>query len=124
MRKARSPRGREEPCAGRAACFQLVRRGVSEADACRIVKVNSKTGRRRRNGRGPSGRNKAAPPVRPVVQPSVSSSRCPSQDERIRITGRIRQEAPVRAIAAEPGRGPSAISREIRRNRTAGTTGR
>ncbi|MFG3026922.1 IS30 family transposase [Streptomyces sp. NPDC048254] len=123
IRKVRSPQGRKKLSAERAAYFQLMQQGVSNEDACRIVGVNSKTGRRWRNGRRPSGRNKAAPPVRPVAPPSVSSSRCLGQDERIYIADRIREKASVRAIAAELGRSPSTVSREIRRNRTTGTTG-
>ena len=123
IRKVRSPQGRKKLSAERAAYFQLMQQSVSNDDACRIVGVNSKTGRRRRSGRGPSGRNKAASPVRPVVPPSAFSSRCLSQDERIYIADRIREKAPVRAIAVELGRSPSTVSREIRRNRTTGTTG-
>ncbi|MFJ2018161.1 hypothetical protein ACIOFZ_13250 [Streptomyces nodosus] len=85
VRKVRSPQGRKKLSAERAAYFQLMQQGVSNEDACRIVGVNSKTGRRWRNGRGPSGRNKAAPPVRPVVPPSASSQRYLSQDERVYI---------------------------------------
>jgi transposase len=99
-----------------------MQQGLSNEDACRIVGVNPKTGRRWRNGRRPSGRNKAAPPVRPVVPPS-SSSRFLREDERIYIADRLREKATVRAIAAELGRSPSTISREIRRNRTVGTRG-
>ncbi|MEU6777544.1 IS30 family transposase [Streptomyces sp. NPDC046759] len=123
IRKVRSPQGRKKLSAERAAYFQLVKQGVSNEDACRIVGVNSKTGRRWRNGRRPSGRNKAAPPVLPVAPPSASSQRCLSQDERLYIADRVREKAPIRAIAAELGRSPSTISREIRRNRTMGTTG-
>ncbi|MFE5742565.1 IS30 family transposase [Streptomyces celluloflavus] len=98
-----------------------MQQGVSNRDACRIVGINPKTGRRWRNGRRPSGRSKAAPPVRPVVPPSaVSPSRYLHEDERIYIADRLREKATVRAIAAELGRSPSTISREIRRNRTPG----
>jgi hypothetical protein len=85
---------------------------VSDEDAGRIVGVNSKTGRLRRNGRRPTGRNKAAAPVRPVMPPSASSPRCLSQDERIYIADRTREKTPVRAIAVELGRSPSTVSRE------------
>ncbi len=114
IRKVRSPQGRKKLSAERAAYFQLMQQGVSNEDACRIIGVNPKTGRRWGNGRIPSGRNNAAPPVRPVAPPSASSLRYLSQDERIYIADRIREKAPVRAIAAELGRGPSTISREIR----------
>lgn len=100
-----------------------MQQGVSNNDACRIVGINPKTGRRWRNGRRPSGRNKAAPPVRPVVPPSASSVRYLREEEQIYIADRLREKASVRAIAAELGRSPSTISREIRRNRTVGTRG-
>ncbi|MET9426106.1 IS30 family transposase [Streptomyces sp. NPDC006540] len=122
IREVRSPQGAKKLSAERAAYFQLMQQGLSNEDACRIVGVNPKTGRRWRNGRRPSGRNKAAPPVRPVVPPS-SSSRFLREDERIYIADRLREKATVRAIAAELGRSPSTISREIRRNRTVGTRG-
>ncbi|MGW2416019.1 IS30 family transposase [Streptomyces tubercidicus] len=121
IRKVRSPQGAKKLSAERAAYFQLMQQGMSNNDACRIVGINPKTGRRWRNGRRPSGRNKAAPSVRPVVPPSASTSRYLREDERIYIADRLREKASVRAIAAELGRSPSTVSREIRRNRTVGT---
>ncbi|MER5974878.1 IS30 family transposase [Streptomyces sp. NPDC002055] len=123
IRKVRSPQGAKKLSAERAAYFQLMQQGMSNNDACRIVGINPKTGRRWRNGRRPSGRNKAAPSVRPVVPPSASTSRYLREDERIYIADRLREKASVRAIAAELGRSPSTVSREIRRNRTVGTRG-
>src|SRR5215210_4662968 len=107
IRKVRSPQGRKKLSAERAAYFQLMQQGVSNEDACRIVGVNPKTGRRWRNGRRPSGRNKAAPPVRSVVPPFASSSRYLREDERLYIADRLREGGAVRAIAAELGRSPS-----------------
>ncbi|WP_374195966.1 IS30 family transposase [Streptomyces sp. TS71-3] len=51
-------------------------------------------------------------------EPEPSSSRYLREDERIHIADRLREKATVRAIAAELGRSPSTISREIRRNGT------
>ena len=96
-----------------------MQQGVSNAEACRIVGINRRTGKRWRNGRNPSGRHKAAPPIRSVVPPSVPS-RYLREDERIHIADRLREKATIRAIAAELGRSPSTISREIRRNRHPG----
>lgn len=48
--------------------------------------------------------------------PRSTSSRYLREDERIHIADRLREKATVRAIAAELGRSPSTISREIRRN--------
>ncbi|WP_455431780.1 IS30 family transposase, partial [Streptomyces hawaiiensis] len=78
--------------------------------------MNLRTGKRWRNGRNPSGRQKAAPPARPVVPPS-GASRHLREADRIYIADRLLEKASVRAIAAELGRSPSTVSREIRRNR-------
>nr|WP_217370249.1 helix-turn-helix domain-containing protein [Nonomuraea antri] len=43
--------------------------------------------------------------------------RCLNETERIHIDDRLREKVSVREIACEPGRAPSAISREIRRDR-------
>ncbi|MFD7640950.1 IS30 family transposase [Kitasatospora sp. NPDC059795] len=116
IRKDRSPQGRRKLSAGRAAYFRLVKQGAGNDQACRIVGINPKTGRRWRNGRNASGRNNATPPARPTAPPS-SPSRYLAEVERIHLADRLREKATVRAIAAELGRSPSTISREIRRNR-------
>ncbi|MFG3310325.1 IS30 family transposase [Streptomyces wuyuanensis] len=93
---------------------------MSNTEACRVVGINPKTGRRWRNGRNASGRNKAAPPIHAVVPPAAPS-RYLSEADRIHIADRLREKATVRAIAAELGRAPSTVSREIRRNRHPGS---
>ncbi|GAA3674501.1 hypothetical protein GCM10022224_043470 [Nonomuraea antimicrobica] len=45
------------------------------------------------------------------------SSRYLNENERIHIADWIREGASIRAVAAELGRSPSTVSREIRRNR-------
>ncbi|MEU3729422.1 IS30 family transposase [Streptomyces sp. NPDC033538] len=107
--------GRRMLSAERAAYFRLVKQGYSNNEACRIVGINPKTGRRWRNGRNASGRTAAAPPVKPVAPASVSG-RYLREDERIHIADRLREKVSIRAIAAELNRSPSTISREIRRN--------
>src|SRR3954454_21023776 len=57
-----------------------------------------------------------APPVTAVVPP-VGPSRFLIEADRIHIADRLREMTPIRVIAAELGRSPSTISREIRRNR-------
>lgn len=52
-----------------------------------------------------------------MVPPS-GPSRFLTEDERIHIADRLREKATIRQIAAELGRSPSTISREVRRNRT------
>ncbi|MFG2911266.1 IS30 family transposase [Kitasatospora sp. NPDC048286] len=96
--------------------------GYANAEACRIVGVNDRTGRRWLYGRNASGRNKAAPPLSAVAPPS-GPSRYLREDERIHIADRLREKATIRQIAAELGRSPSTVSREIRRNRTDGARG-
>ncbi|MFF7887579.1 IS30 family transposase [Streptomyces sp. NPDC020794] len=53
-----------------------------------------------------------------MVPPS-GPSRYPCEADRIHIADRLREKATIRAIAAELGRSPSTVSREIRRNRHA-----
>ncbi|MFE6691008.1 IS30 family transposase [Streptomyces sp. NPDC057743] len=96
-----------------------MKQGFSNNEACRIVGINPKTGRRWRNGRNATGRDVAAPPVRPVAPAptaSAPSGRYLREDERIHIADRLREKASLRTIAAELGRSPSTVSREIRRN--------
>jgi transposase, IS30 family len=93
----------------------LVAQGLSNSQVCRVVGVNPRTGRERRNGR-PDGRVKRPrPPARKVLG-AGASSRFLAEDERIVIADRRRAKVPVRVIAAELGHSPSTISREIARN--------
>ncbi|MFD7685787.1 IS30 family transposase [Streptomyces sp. NPDC059781] len=89
---------------------------MSSSEACRRVGINLRTGKRWRNGRNPSGKRNAAPPVRPAV-PHSALSRYLREADRVYIADRLREKATIRAIAAELGRSPSTVSREIRRNR-------
>ncbi|MFI6468637.1 IS30 family transposase [Streptomyces sp. NPDC050538] len=116
IRKDRKPQGPRKLAEERAAYFQLMQQGMSNLQACRTLGINRRTGQRWRNGRNASGKDKAAPPIRPAVPPS-SSSRYLGQADRIHIADRLREKATIRAIAAELDRSPSTISREIRRNR-------
>ncbi|MFJ6567178.1 IS30 family transposase [Streptomyces sp. NPDC091292] len=50
------------------------------------------------------------------VSTTAGPSRCLQEAERIHIADRLREKASMRTIAAELGRSPSTISREIRRN--------
>ena len=98
--------------------LQLIAQGVSNSEACRLVGINRKTGTRWRYGR--SVRNSVGevlhyPPVKAKdVRPR--SPRYLSEHERIRIADLLAAGMTVRGIAAELGRAPSTISREIRRN--------
>nr|WP_225930494.1 helix-turn-helix domain-containing protein [Streptomyces koyangensis] len=97
-----------------------MQQGVSNTEACRLVGINRRTGKRWRYGRGASGSNKAAPPIDSVGPPSAPL-RYLREADRIHIADRLRGKATVRAIAAELGSGPSTVSREIRRNRHPGS---
>ena len=120
IRKIRTAQGPVKLQQERATYSRLMEQGCSNNEACRIVGINRRTGQKWRNGRSADRRQKAAPPIRMVVQPS-RSSRYLCEDERIHIADRLREKATVRAIAAELGRSPSTISRGIRRNRHPGS---
>jgi IS30 family transposase len=97
----------------------LIARGVNSSEACRIVGINRRTGKRWRHGRTISssgGRRLHYPPVVAVVRKREISSRFLSEDERVLIADRRRAGVTVRAIARELGRSPATVSRELRRN--------
>ncbi|MEW2087646.1 IS30 family transposase [Streptomyces sp. NPDC005283] len=119
IREERKPQGPRKLAKEREAYFRLMQQGVSGREACRILGINRRTGQRWSNGRNASGNNKAAPPIRAVV-PLSAPSRYLGEADRIHIADRLRERATVRAIAAELGRSPSTVSREIRRNRHPG----
>ncbi|MET7339656.1 IS30 family transposase [Nonomuraea sp. NPDC005650] len=112
-------RGRRALSRERAAYLRLVQRGLSNEEACRIVGINSRTGRRWRNGRNPTGKHVGALPITSAAPPDVRG-RYLNETERIHIADRVREKASIREIARELGRAPSTISREIRRNRHPG----
>lgn len=116
IRKDRTAQGPVKLSRERAAYSRLMQQGYSNTEACRIVGITPRTGRRWRNGRSADRRQKAAPPIHAVVPPS-GPSRYLCEDERIHIADRLRERAAVRTIAAELGRSPSTVSREIKRNR-------
>lgn len=100
----------------RAEYFRLMGLGYSNKAACQAVGVNIRTGREWRNGRQSPKR---------IVAPALSQ-RAPRQDsgrylrpqERMHIADRLRDKASIRTIAAELGRAPSTVSREVLRNRS------
>ncbi|MFE5550276.1 IS30 family transposase [Streptomyces sp. NPDC056534] len=118
VREERLGQGPKKLYREREAYFELVNRGVSSAEACRIVGVNRRTGKRWRNGAQPTGRRRWAPPIR--VVPASGPSRYLREADRIYIADRLRENASIRSIAAELGRSPSTVSREISRNRHPG----
>jgi IS30 family transposase len=102
----------------REAFARLIARGVPNAEACRIVGINRRTGTRWRYGReitSSSGVRLHYPPVINASKREISD-RYLSEEERIRLADLRRAGLGVRAIAAELGRSPSTISRELDRN--------
>jgi transposase, IS30 family len=89
--------------------------GVSNTKACRIVGINRRTGKRWRYGSNPTGNRKGAPPAW-LLAPQPGLSRYLREADRIHVADRLREQASIRTIAAELGRSPSTVSREIRRN--------
>jgi transposase, IS30 family len=115
-------RGRPGPApqtAKREQYAALIARGVTYSEACRIVGINRRTGKRWRHGRtitGSSGQRLHYPPVVGVKRKREISARFLSEDERVRIADLRRAGEGVRAIARELGRDPATVSRELRRN--------
>jgi len=107
--------GRKALVRERAEYFRLMDQGFTNTEACRIVGINRRTGKRWRHGRQATGVTRGAPPVRRPLSPD-RPSRYLREPERIHIADRLREKASIRQIAAELGRSPSTISREIRRN--------
>ncbi|QOV36804.1 IS30 family transposase [Streptomyces ferrugineus] len=115
IRKDRRGGGGRRLTREREVYLQLMRQGYSSREACRIVGINLRTGKRWRNGHHSPTYGKPKPPI--TVEASASGpSRYLREEDRIYIADRLRERASVRQIAAELGRSPSTISREIRRN--------
>lgn len=96
----------QEQSENRAEFWRLLKSDTSIAAACEVLGVSRRTGRRwilETGGRPP------------VVRPALSG-RYLSIDERIRIADLALAGSSVRKIAAEIGRCPSTVSRELRRN--------
>ncbi|MDQ1011675.1 IS30 family transposase [Streptomyces sp. V4I23] len=115
IRKSRKEQGPRKLQREREEYFRLMQLGFGNLEASRRVGVNPRTGREWRNGR-PEGRKKRPRPPANAVRVASGPSRYLTEDERIHIADRFREKATVRAIAAELGRSPSTVSREIRRN--------
>src|SRR3954451_13957546 len=98
---------------------RLIAQGVSNSEACRTVAINRRTGTRWRFGRtvlNTAGEAVQYPPVRAVAPPKPRHPRYLSLAERTTIADLRRERKTVQQIAAEIGRSPSTVSRELRRN--------
>lgn len=104
--------------------MQLLARGWTVAAARRSVGVSGTTAANWKNGYNlklRDGTHRRVAGLSPSIARPISA-RFLSEDERVQIADLRRDGATVRAIAAELGRSPSTISRELRRN--AGPSGR
>jgi IS30 family transposase len=115
--------GRPPLAAKREQFGRLIARGVGSAEACRIVGVHPKTGKRWRRGRSMTSSSGARLHYAPVagMRRQVTSERFLSEDDRVGIADLRSAGFGVRAIAGQLGRSPSTISRELRRNRDPGS---
>lgn len=96
----------------------LLGRGWTVAAARRAVGVSKTTAANWKNGHSVKRRDATRVRIAPL-SPSIArpiSPRFLSEDERVQIAELRLDGATVRAIAAELGRSPSTISRELRRN--------
>ena len=122
--KRRSPKspGAQPLTSQRERYLALMRQGFGNAEACRVVGVNRKTGHRWRYGRSVTTRTGEVRTYAPITGPADPvAARFLSETEWISIADALIGGRSIRAIAAELGRAPSTVSREIRRNRDAAT---
>ena len=99
---------------------RLMRQGISNAEACRMLKINRRTGMRWRHGRTvkiANGRETTYAPIYKIAPPIISP-RYLSEDERVQIADALHTGMSLRGIAVALGRSPSTLSREVRRNRS------
>ncbi|GAA5035546.1 IS30 family transposase [Actinopolymorpha pittospori] len=98
--------------------LRLIAQGVSNAEACRTVGINRRTGTRWRFGRTILNTVGEAVQYPPVCNPTPKPRhpRYLSLAERMTIADLRREKCTVREIANEIGRSPSTVSRELRRN--------
>jgi transposase, IS30 family len=98
---------------------RLIARGVSNAEACRRVGINRRTGTRWRFGRtvcNTAGEAVQYPPVRVPMPSKLRHPRYLSLVERTMMCDLRRERKTLREIAQAIGRSPSTVSRELRRN--------
>ena len=104
----------------RSKYARLMSQGISNAEACRILKINRRTGMRWSHGRtvkNAQGRETTYAPISLTAPPTISS-RYLSEGERIQIADALQAGKSLRQIAAGLGRSPSTVSREVFRNRS------
>src|ERR1700733_10179916 len=107
IRADRRPDGRGKLVRERQEYFLLMDQGLSSGEACKRVGIHLRTGREWRNGRLASRGHGAMPPA--AALPAPGPSRYLTEDERIYIADRLREDAGIREIAAGLGRAPSTV---------------
>lgn len=118
MKRPRKSRGAPPKNAARAHYDQLMKQGMGNSEACRIVGISRSSGTRWRHGHSVVLKSGDIKRVAPIShrRPVVISARFLSESERITIADLLHAGRSIRAIAIELGRSPSTVSREIRRN--------
>lgn len=105
------PRSRSAAEARESAYWALMRQGVSNTAACKILGVSRKTGQ--------LIRRRAAHQTATEATRAAWSGRYLSLPERLVIADLLRLGTSLRAIAAEVGRAASTVKREVDRHRDA-----
>jgi len=102
--------------------IELMSRGMSDTAASRAAGVNRRTGTRWRRGRVITNRAGHERTYKPIFDERTQvSDRFLSEAERMVIAEGLLARCSIRSIAADLGRSPSTVSREIRRNRDPAT---
>jgi IS30 family transposase len=94
------------------AYWQMMRDGVSNAEACRLLGMHRRTGTQLRRA--------ANFQIPPLITPTSGTGRYLEARERLQIADLLRLGHSMRQIAVELGRHPSTIKRELDRHRDAG----
>ncbi|HWO59211.1 MAG TPA: IS30 family transposase [Umezawaea sp.] len=116
-RRASRKRGVPPQTAKRNHYLALMAQGIGNSAACRAVGINRRTGARWRYGRTITNRVGQPLTYPPILTPARPvSARFLSEDERIAIGDGLIASHSIRAIAAQLGRSPSTIGREIQNN--------
>ena len=123
LHRSRKAPGAQPLTSQRDQYLALMRVGIGNAEASRIVGVNRKTGHRWRYGRVVTTRTGETRTYAAITRPADPlSARFLSEAERISIADGLIHGLSLRMVAADLGRAPSTISREVRRNRDAGAS--
>ncbi len=112
MKRAGRVRGAPPKNAARVHYDQLMKQGMGNPEACRVVGISRSSGTRWRHGHTATSKTGVVTKYPPISRrkPSVISVRFLSETERIIIADLLHSRRSVRAIAMELGRSPSTVS--------------